>query len=106
MKKSVLALALFFSFAGVSLADNTPNATNNARQLANALKLNEAQYLQIRNLEKARLAELGKTNSDAKAINDKFTVALLEVLSKDQQEAYKSLVKMNSSTQQEALLKN
>ncbi|WP_205499929.1 hypothetical protein [Rufibacter psychrotolerans] len=105
MKTFVLALALSFASAGVSFADNTPPATNLSRQIANALRLNEAEYLKIRKLELARLAELTSSATDAKMVNEKLAVTLLEALSVEQQEAYKTFVKLSSGPQHEAVLK-
>ncbi|MFC6999005.1 hypothetical protein [Rufibacter roseus] len=96
MKTLVLAFALALSFAGISVAGSTSNsnaaaATASARQIANALELNEAMYLKVRILELNRIEALQQGAADVDVINENYTVALLQMLTPTQQKAYRAL---------------
>ena len=95
MKTTLLTLALSFSLVGVSIADTVPSSSAVAREIANALQLNEAAYLKIYRLENARREEVKKNKADEVAINEKFTAAILELLSPQQQKAYIAFSKEN-----------
>ncbi|MBC3541009.1 hypothetical protein H7U12_15045 [Rufibacter sp. H-1] len=84
---------------GVSMADTPQTATVTAREIANALQLNEAQYLKIRLLEQGRMKEVKEPQADVAAINKKYTAALLEVLSAEQKVAFQAFAKANPSMQ-------
>ncbi|GGK86512.1 hypothetical protein ACD591_18115 [Rufibacter glacialis] len=99
IKSTLLALVLSFSLLGVSTAQTTPSASAVAREIANALKLNEAEYLKVTKLENARREELKRDKSNEAAINEKFTAALLQTLNADQQKAFHAFVKENPISQ-------
>ncbi|WP_181303998.1 hypothetical protein [Rufibacter sp. XAAS-G3-1] len=93
MKKYILALALSFSFVSISVADTTPTPTETARGIVNALQLNEAQYLRIKNLITVRMEELRSGKTEVTAVDEKFTAALLQLLNAEQQKTYQAFVK-------------
>ena len=88
MKTTLLTLALSFSLVGVSLADTVPSTSAVAREISNALQLNEAAYLKVYKLEKARREEVKKNKADEVTINEKFTASVMELLTTDQQQAF------------------
>lgn len=102
MKNLILSIALLFSVASVSATEVSTDSTNtvataSARAIANALQLNEAQYMKVRSLEKAKIDEqriaqatLSGVELETKVafITDKFTTALMQVLTCTQQKAY------------------
>ncbi|MBA9079207.1 hypothetical protein [Rufibacter quisquiliarum] len=105
MKKVILAFALFVSVAGVTTANtpansSTATAVTSARELANALLLNEAQYVKVKTLEGVRIEEVkaaqASLTGDAltaslAVIQEKFNNALLLVLNPSQQKAFEAL---------------
>ncbi|ALJ00002.1 hypothetical protein [Rufibacter tibetensis] len=88
IKSTLLTIVLSFSLLGVSLADTVPSSSAVAREIANALQLNEAEYLKIHKLEKARREEVRKNKAEEEAINEKYMAAVMDLLTADQKKAY------------------
>ncbi|WP_210465848.1 hypothetical protein [Rufibacter roseolus] len=100
MKKIYATLLLTFTLLGSTVAGTMPStASNTARDIANALNLNEYHYLKIRNLELSRIQEVSAPNADVAAINKKYAAALLEVLGTNKQKAFEAFGKDHPSVQ-------
>ncbi|MGV3539432.1 MAG: hypothetical protein ACO1OQ_06445 [Rufibacter sp.] len=103
MKNAIIAFALLFTVAGSSLANGTSTTTSvvsTAREIANALEVNEGVYLKIKGFEKTRQAEMtiAKAALTGEAltlrvseINAAFSNAVLQVLTPAQQKMFVAL---------------
>jgi hypothetical protein len=91
MKNLALAFALLLSVAGTTFAGtNATSAVSVARELAVVLQLNEGQYLKVKSLVNARLDEEKAGRASMQEINEKFTAAVNDELTKAQQANFKT----------------